>query len=419
MFSRGSRPSCQLPCVDPCKRARLDDQALSVAAQKRIESFSGRPEQADGLLPTDDSPMLLSADSSPSRRQGLTLGPTLRRFNRYREALPYARAANDMSSQLGATASDKDKDVEADCLTRLPVTADALAQELGMPAGSIADKDLRDEGTGFRAAMYRDEATGQLILVARDTQPKSLVDWQTNTRNGEGRDTDQYAGMRVLARRFADNGVDFDVAGFSKGGGLAQEAALVNPKANVYVFNSAGLHENSLARTGTKDFDSLASRTQAFSSSNDFLTYMNETTDPGQQIANARFLRSELEGENRRGLDPMAIDHRNPAKADADKDQKFEADLEAYLGELDAMIGRLEQDHASGRPLRSFPPVRAGQKEVIPDSDSLGGNLLHAANPGPNLGKLVQHRMSNVLEPMECQLETDRETLEAFLEDCP
>jgi len=160
-------------------------------------------------------------------------------------------------------------------------------------SGSIEDRDLRNETTGFRAVMYRDESTGKLILVARDTQPTSLVDWQTNIRNGEGKDTDQYAAMRQLSGRLKKKGIDFNVAGYSKGGGLAQEAALVNPNAQAYVFNSAGLHENSLTRTGTTDFQSLENRTQAFSASNDFLTFMNETTDPLQQIEviRHRFLR--------------------------------------------------------------------------------------------------------------------------------
>lgn len=362
---------------------------------------------------------VVSADSSPCRRQALTLGPTLRRYNRYREALPYARAADDMNRRLGATAKNKDISVRGTCLSRLPVTGDALSKELGLKAGAITDGDLRNESIGFRAVMYRDESTGKLILVGRDTQPTSLVDWQANTRNGDGGDTDQYSAMRKLSGRLSSKGVDFDVAGYSKGGGLAQEAALVNSNARAFVFNSAGLHENSLVRTGTRDFRSLEQRTHAFSANNDFLTYMNETSDPVQQIENARFLRRELAGENRWIPDPMQIDHRNPALADSDDDPAFADDLADYLAEMDGMVQRLEQDHAAGRPLRSFPPVRAGQKETIPGSDSWLGNRFGAQNPGPNLGKLAQHQMSNVLGPMRDTIATDRKALTDFLKHCP
>ncbi|MDO9224833.1 MAG: hypothetical protein Q8M09_04355 [Pseudomonadota bacterium] len=415
MFSRNEKPSAKKACVNPCKAAKESDDTLSTTAQERIQSFTGKPEPANGLLPSDDSPSLMSADSSACKKRALSLGPTLRRFNRYREAMPYARAANDMN-KLGDKAGGKQT---KDCLTRLPDSGEDLCKELGLPPGTITDQDLRDDSTGFRAEMYRDEASGKLILVARDTQPKSLVDWQTNTRNGEGKDTDQYAAMRDLSGDLADNGVAFDVAGYSKGGGLAQEAALVNPSARAYVFNSAGLHENSLVRTGAQDFQSLESRTRAFSADNDFLTYMNETRDPQQQIDNARFLRRELEGENRSMPDPMKIDHRNPELSDSDDDPKFEQDRAAYFKEIDGMIVRMEQDQAAGRVVRAFPPVRAGQKETIPGSDSWLGNRFGANDPGPNLGKLVQHQMGNVLGPMEKNLTDDRKALQEFLKKCP
>lgn len=392
---------------------------LSDAVKSRIEGLTRRPEQADGLLPTDGSPMLISADSSPCQKRALTLGPTLRRFNRYREALPYARAANDVNKQLGATEEDRDDPVDAECLERLPTDGTELTAKLGLPPGTIRDEDLRDETTGFRAVMYRDRASGQLILAARDTQPKSLVDWQTNTRNGQGRDTDQYAAMRRLSGRLTSHRIDFNLAGYSKGGGLAQEAGLINRDAQVYVFNSSGLHKDSLWRTGNSDFQSLRQRTHAFSASNDFLTFMNETRDPKQQIENVRFLRRELEGENRWWKKPMKIDHRNPAQPDGDDDPFFKKDRDAYFAELDEMIAQLERNHAAGHALRSFPPVRAAQKEVIPNSDTSISNQLGAQDPGLNLGKLRQHQMPRVLDPLEKNVEDDRETLRNFLKECP
>ena len=83
------------------------------------------------------------------------------------------------------------------------------------------------------------------------------------------------------------------------------------------------------------------------------------------------------------------------------------------------MIQRIETDHAAGKPIRSFPPIRAAQQETIPNSDSLLGNRLGAKGHGPTLGKLAQHQMSNILNPMEKNIENDRNTLESFLKDCP
>ncbi|MCP4398922.1 MAG: DUF2974 domain-containing protein [bacterium] len=408
MYSHQRSPGATKECIDPCKNLKEKDDIFSSAVENRIESLTGRPKPAAN-----------SADMGPCQKQALALGPTISRFNRYRETLPYAGAANDMNSQLGATEKDKDKPVKADCLTRLPVKADELCRELGLKPGSIKDVDLRDETTGFRAVMYRDESSGKLILVARDTQPKSLVDWQTNILNGQGRDTDQYKAMRELSGQMKDENIDFNVAGYSKGGGLAQEAALINTKAQAYVFNASGLHENSLSRTGTTDFKSLESRTQAFSASNDFLTFMNETIDPQQQIENSQFLRRELAGDNRSAPNPMKIDHRNPHLSNSKDDLNFARDRDALLQEMDGMVQQMEQDNAAGQPLRSFPPVRAGRKETIPNSASFMGNLCSADNPGPNLGKLVQHLMPNLLKAMKNNIKIDRKTLEGFLKKCP
>jgi hypothetical protein len=414
-FSRTEPPSAVQPCVNPCRRGAATDEQVSQAVQRRIESLTGEPVPATGLLPGDETPRRAPADDTPCATQARMLGPALRRFNRYRKALPYARAANDMN-QLGDDPATKPP--KAPCLTRLPDTGDALCDALELPRGTIKDEYLRDDKTGFRAAMYRDETSDKLILVARDTQPTSLVDWQTNTRNGDGQDTDQYAAMRQIARVLDNQGIDFDVAGYSKGGGLAQEAALVNKQAKAFVFNAAGLHPNSLARTGNTDFLSLQTRTSAFSAEGDFLTYMNTTTDSDQQIANVRFLRSELAGQNRWLVNPMKIDHRSPILPDAGKDKEFQESLSDYMSELDAKISSMVADRQASQPLAAFPPVRATQQEVIPGSMSAFGQFLGARSKEPNLGKLAQHQMSNVLEPMTKNVENDREALCKFITSC-
>ena len=404
-----------IPRFVRCQKARSADDQLSTTVQKRIKALTGRSEPATGRLPTDSSPIRSSQKGNECQRRAATLGPTLRRFNRYREALPYARAAYDMN-QLGDAPKPPSKaeppSPSGPCLTRLPVNAAALCRALGLPEGTIPDEYLRNDSTGFRAALYRDESTGKLILVARDTQPTSLVDWQTNTRNGDGKDTNQYSSIRKLSKTLRDKNIAFDAAGYSKGGGMAQEAGLVNPSTNVFAFNSAGSPEAALQRTGNADFRSLESRTKAFNSQDDFLTYMNDTKDPRQQIENVKFLLRELEGENRRGFDPMLIDHRNPEQLDATRDSTFLKDRAMYFRELKDKIGRMEADLAAGRPVNAFPPVRAGCHETLP-----GGNRF-SHQDGPSLAKLVRHQMQNVLQPMENSVTKDRKTLTAFLEHC-
>ena len=131
------------------------------------------------------------------------------------------------------------------------------------------------------------------------------------------------------------------------------------------------------------------------------------------------FLRREVAGENRWFPNPMKIDHRSPASPDGKNDADFAAAQADFMKELDAFGQRLQQDYAAGKPLQSFPPVRALQQETIPGSDSAIGNLLGADKPGPNLGKLNQHLMKNVLGPMQDNVEADRQALQGFLKSCP
>jgi hypothetical protein len=46
------------------------------------------------------------------------------------------------------------------------------------------------------------------------------------------------------------------------------------------------------------------------------------------------------------------------------------------------------------------------------------GWLLGAGKDEANLGKLAQHQMSNVLDPMEKLVDKDRRSMQQFLEKC-
>ena len=255
-----------------------------------------------------------------------------------------------------------------------------------------------------------------MILVPRDTEPHSLADWQTNTRNGVGIDTAQYKAMRRLTSTLATNDQVFDIAGYSKGGGLAQEGGLMNLPSQVRVFNSAGVPDAMLNWTGQADFSDLTSRTKAFSADGDFLTFMNNTTDPAQSIANARFLRKELAGQGSL-LGPIKIKVLNPATPDSN-DPSFLAQRSAYLQELDDHIQAMENAYRAGANVPSFPPVRAASKETILNSATRLGNFLGAGSSQPTLGKLNQHQMSVVLDAMESDVKNDRERLQSFMKVC-
>lgn len=418
-FSRAGSASGKAPCLACCRADHAKDDELSKASTARITALTGGGRATSNGAPSAAAPPTAGQGGPTARansdcsQQARTLAPVVARFDRYREALPSARAAADLN-ELG----DKPGDVPSSkpCLTRLPVDAEKLNAALGMPPGAIQPQQLRNDDTGFRAALYKDEGTGRMILVPRDTQPDSLVDWQANTRNGVGLDTPQYAAMRKLTERLVANDQTFDIAGYSKGGGIAQEGGLMNTLAQVRVFNSAGLTDSSLARTGQPSFDSLVARTKAFSSEGDFLTFMNNTTDPGQNIINSRFLRQELAGQGP-GLNPINIKVRNPAMRGA-TDPQFRRDKEAYLDELDQHIESMQTAFDTGGVVEAFPPVRAASRETIDDSMTLAGRMLGARSDQPALGKLAQHKMGVVLGAMETNVANDRNALNAFLAKC-
>ena len=413
-FSRSSPAAAKGPCVACCKADRAADDQLSRASATRIAALTGQRG------PSNAASSPATASGAPSGRinsdcaqQARTLAPVIQRFDRYREALPSARAAADLN-ELGDKSGDEPS--KKPCLTRLPVDAGNLNAALGMPTDTLQPTDLRNDDTGFRAAMYRDEETGKLILVPRDTQPDSLADWQANTRNGVGQDTPQYRSMRSLTSRLAANGPAFDIAGYSKGGGMAQEGGLISGLSQIRVFNSAGLPDAALGWTGQDNFASLVSRTKLFSADGDFLTYMNTTTDPGQNIINARYLRKELAGQGSLAA-PIDIKTRNPATRGS-ADPLFDDEKARYLSELDEHIDSMQTAFDTGGTVVGFPPVRAASKETIDNSATWIGNALGATSDQPRLGKLNQHKMSVVLDSMEGDVKKDRETLQDFLKEC-
>jgi hypothetical protein len=431
-FSKKTTPTsteqCVLPC--PCVQAKNVNDDLAKEVAHLMKRYTGR--EVDATVTEQGHPYMISSDSSKCKKLSYYHeNTTLPRFNRYRKAMPYANAALELNTLGDDSDNDKKKEArKAKCIEMLPETAKELNAELGLPEGTLTDADLRDDTTGFRAVVYRSEATGKLILVARDTQPDSLVDWKTNTDNGQGRDTDQYQSMRNLAGLLNKKGVKFDVAGYSKGGGLAQEAGLISTNSDIMVFNSAGLNNASLARTGQSSFDSLSSRTQSFSAEGDFLTFMNDTTDSTQQITNARFLRDELAGDGS-GYNPMNIKIRNPAMRAAkkeagwfgdDPDPDFATDKEAYLKDIDNMIATAEGQQQKGENFRLFPPVQTNQREVIPNSiNSLNDNWFSKGkvrNENPNLAKLIQHKMNSVTTGLEKTIAQDKQALQDFIKDC-
>lgn len=129
-----------------------------------------------------------------------------------------------------------------------PVPVEKLA------IASIRPSDLENEHAGFRARFYSDD-DGHFILAFCGTNEGR--DWKHNVRQGLGLHDSQYEQAVELSRKahraFGDNLV---LTGHSLGGGLASAGAIATNSPAV-VFNSAGLHDNTIEWL---DFDPKAVR---------------------------------------------------------------------------------------------------------------------------------------------------------------
>lgn len=176
LFSRTKPPSAVIQCPSHCAEKRSADVSLVSAVRQRSDALRVSAQTKRPL--------------SPCERRARSMPELVNRFESYSNALPGARAAQD----LNALGDAQFAPVKQPCLTRLPLDAGALNKALGInPASPNAIKptDLRNDATGYRSAIYRSEMDGKLIVVSRDTQPPSLQDWKTNIFNGKGGDTAQ------------------------------------------------------------------------------------------------------------------------------------------------------------------------------------------------------------------------------------
>ncbi|MCK6590030.1 MAG: DUF2974 domain-containing protein [Polyangiaceae bacterium] len=358
-FSRNRSADTCKDCTNKCKERFEKRKALIQAAKEKAA--------------TDGS------------AKGQEMSATADRFAKYNQAMPRAKAAQAVYS-----------DAEVECLTR--ITDPEELRRMGVDPNA-----LRDDNSGFNAAVYRSQWDDSTILAYQGTDANSLNDWKTNIDNGSGLATDQYTSAANIAAGMHASGTQFDIAGHSLGGGLATEGGLAAPGHNVYTFNSAGLSDASLARNGASSWADIDSRTQAFRTENEFLTGIQEDEDPQNQIANAEMLRSEIEGADWR-IDPMQITGYN---AEESTGPEFEGHRTAFFNQVDQLIARARADVAQGKDPNLFPQAR-GQRTEVP------GLTWTSSALNDRLSRLNQHTMDSMIARMEAQKSADEKALKAY-----
>lgn len=118
--------------------------------------------------------------------------------------------------------------------------------EADLRASGFKTDLLRDDGSGYFAAVYKDKVTGEIIVANRGTEgafnPEGNKDWGANFSQGAGNLTPQYMQALSVALEakhvFGDN---IDFTGHSLGGGLAS-IQIAATGLDGTTFNSSGLH---------------------------------------------------------------------------------------------------------------------------------------------------------------------------------
>jgi hypothetical protein len=317
------------------------------------------------------------------------------RFERDNEAAVRARAAANVYDQSKA----------GECLSNLSRDPENLNKELGLDPGTFTREDFENANTGYRAALYKSGSNGRYILSFAGTDPNALSDWQTNIDNGAGEDTKQYNAARQLAQKLHAQGVDFDITGHSKGGGMATDAGLVTPGAGIWTFNSAGLNPKAADIAGEGDFQDVAARTEAYHTDGDFLTALQTEKDPARQIQNATALRNRLAGADSIPH-PLKVTQSTPDGGDVPPEERRQ-----FLDKLDKMIADAKVK-AKGENLDLFP-------KALGNPHTLGQGWT-PSGPGKDLQPLIRHTMdgkgwvSGVMGDLESQKKQDSGRLEKF-----
>jgi hypothetical protein len=126
----------------------------------------------------------------------------------------------------------------------------ARLTDIELTAAGIEPAALKNERSGFEAAIYAATDAATRAVAFAGTTFTSLADWTTNLAQGMGMATTQYQEAVTLAKAAkAAFGDDLVLTGHSLGGGLASAAAAATG-ATAVVFNPAGVHANTYEREG-------------------------------------------------------------------------------------------------------------------------------------------------------------------------
>lgn len=191
-------------------------------------------------------------------------------------------------------------------------------------------------------------------------------------------------------------------------------AAAVTPGVNATTFNAAGVSPDLLSSVGGGA--DAASRIQAFSFQNEFLTSMQRVTNPAEKLRRAQQLHAELAGDAG-WVNPLSVEQISPAAEAArraiPRNQRsaqraaaaaFNDRRTAMLDSFQSEIDRARTLAAGGDNLSGYFPPALGTPVDLGNADNIG-----VVNDRLNM--LRNHTMPQVIDRMEARKTADQATL--------
>ena len=138
----------------------------------------------------------------------------------------------------------------------------------------LTERDINDPNSGYFASLYKNQHSGEIVFANRGST-SSMKIWRQNFLQAGGKETPIYNRAVDAARRLATYDGIVTFVGHSLGGGLATLQGLITGRQAI-VFNSAGLHENTMTQFQLNP-RAARSNIYALNTSLDPLTFFQDT----------------------------------------------------------------------------------------------------------------------------------------------
>jgi len=145
--------------------------------------------------------------------------------------------------------------------------------------GDINPEQMQDKKSGFSAKVYRNKELNEYVIVFTGTD--ETKDWSTSFAQAFGLGGKQYeqAGDKNILQKLHDlsrsTGGTLTASGHSLGGGLATAVASTGKIDRAVVFNTAGVHEKTIAAIGGR-IETARAVTTAYASRADILNNLQD-----------------------------------------------------------------------------------------------------------------------------------------------